>query len=182
MIKGRENNMTTLYSLPPITGTRDESLPLFQFSETEVWADAYGFKGFYIVSTRGNVISNHKKQETRLRPSWDDRAKRYSIQLSNGENRARKVALSRLIKATFSKIPNMHRKIVVFKDGNPRNVVLENLEWSDPLLAVLNERQVRAIRAVPHAKYKTSALAEEFGVCPETIRNIINFETWRDLK
>ena len=170
--------MTTLYNLPQIEGTREETVPLFAHMEAEVWADAYGYKGFYIVSTRGNVISNYKTLEHRMAVHWSEYHQHYTVRLTRPERGPVNVRLHRLVMMTFGEIPQMQYKKVTFKDGNPRNVTLSNLQWSDEALARLSEDQVRAMRLIPHAKYRIREIATDFDVSPETVRDVLEMRTW----
>lgn len=175
--------MRTLYSLAPIDGEDSlaNPLPLLSYLDRELWADMYGFKGFYLISTYGNVISNHYKVERRKAVKWCAHRNEWVVEL-HIEGKRHYRALSRLMKLTFDPVPGMDVKVVTFKNGNPQNVTLENLVWSDASKSKLTASDVRAIRATPYGKYITAELAMKYGVSPRTIEKVLDFASWHWIK
>lgn len=175
--------MRTLYALAPIDGedSLDNPLPLLSYLDREIWADMYGFKGFYLISTYGNVISNHHTLEFRKSVAWSHDKQTYRVRL-HIDGRKYERSLARVLKMTFDPVPNMRQKYVTFKNGNPRNVTLNNLVWRDAITGKLCEADVIAIRSTPHAKYITRELAARYGVSKETIEDVLSYKTWRRVR
>lgn len=175
--------MRTLYALAPIDGedSLDNPLPLLSYLDNEIWADMYGFKGFYLISTYGNVISNHWKVERRKTLKWSPFRNEWVYELSMGGHDYIR-SLARLLKTTFDPVPGMERKVVTFKNGNPRNVTFDNLVWHDHSSSRLTADDIRAIRATPHAKYRTHELSKQYGVQEKQIRKILDYTSWHWIK
>lgn len=173
--------MITLYSLEPfaqvVAKDKITELPLFQFANEEIWADVNGFKGFYLISTHGNVMSNYHTLERRVSVQWSKNHCAYRVKLyANGKKIYR--SLARLMKMTFDPIADMEHKCVTYKNGNPRNVTLKNLIWIDNPGSKLTPDDVRAIRAIPFAKYNMHEIALKYGVRVDAISDVLTCSTW----
>lgn len=129
----------------------------------------------------------------------------YFVSFSMGSRKKKKTfRVHKGLAETF--IPNPENKPQVNHiDGNKQNNSLENLEWvtnrenikhayklglADPLTwnrrnnAKLTDEEVRFIRKnyIPYdKKHGTHGLGRKFNMHPETIRQLLNYETYKDV-
>ena len=97
----------------------------------EEWKPIDGFDGYFI-SNFGNVLSK-KLKSPRLLKKEEDVNGYYIYTLYKNKGRCKKRA-HRLVAKHFIEIPewlNLNDAIVNHKDGNKKNNLVENLEWTD---------------------------------------------------
>lgn len=175
--------------------------------EPEVWRDAPGFEGFYIVSSFGRVASvEHKDRYGRTFGGkilkQCARGRYYSVHLSMFDKRSMQF-VHRLVAKAFLDNPNNYTE-VNHKDENPQNNTVENLEWCDHRYNInygtrnkisgikhsgelccfhkLTWPQVIEIRglAFNHISNKYAIeLANKYGVSAQTIKNIVHNRVWK---
>jgi hypothetical protein len=112
-----------------------------------------------------------------------------------------KLYLHRILAQLWLPNPNPEEFIdVCFRDGNKKNVTLENIYWSNQDQRMkrrqieggylgmdgsrkLNEEEVREIRSIWKAKQATQKqISEMFGLHPWTIWCVCNNKTWKHVK
>ena len=95
----------------------------------EIWKDIDGYEGLYQVSSLGNVRSLNyggRGYTGLLTPKCNNRGRLW-VELKNGGIK-KTAQIHRLVGATF--IPNPGKLPQInHKDENPKNNVVENLEW-----------------------------------------------------
>lgn len=171
-------------------------LPLV--SKDEMWREPEGFPN-YAVSSEGRVYSFNRMSLMNAHKSKKDGL--LSLRLKyNKEDQ--KFILGRLVASLFKTNPE-NKKMLSYKDGNPSNCSVSNLEWvthkelmqravekgsyfhfgSKGSNAKLSDEDVEYIRS--HYKkgdreFNAVKLGEKFGVCSSTIYNIIDKFTFKD--
>ena len=103
--------------------------------ENEKWVD--NFYGYYTIRADGKVFSYHRKRKE-LKQQWMKKHSRLYVNLSVANDLV-KVYVHVLVANSF--LPNPHGcSHIMFKDFNPYNVNVNNLEWvSDYVLTILPE-------------------------------------------
>ena len=95
----------------------------------EVWKDIHGYEGLYQISNLGNVKSlnygNHGYSQN-LVPKVNNSGRLW-VELANKGNK-KPMLIHRLVAMAFIENPNKYPQIN-HKDENPRNNIVENLEW-----------------------------------------------------
>lgn len=100
--------------------------------KNEVWKPVKGYEGFYEVSSKGRVRSVERRDARgQLRKSRIMSVKKIQNTkkvtfFRNGKSKT--IALKKLVVDAFLGEPKANEK-VVFVDGNPDNVCVENLKW-----------------------------------------------------
>lgn len=100
--------------------------------KNEVWKPVKGYEGFYEVSNKGRVRSVERRDARgQLRKSRIMSVKK--IQNTKKvtffrDGKSKTIALKKLVVNAFLGEPKANKK-VVFVDGNPDNVCVENLKW-----------------------------------------------------
>lgn len=178
----------------------------------EVWENIKGFEGYYQVSNKGNVKSligwsgnRYVKREKILKPRITKKGY-LEVDLIVKRKGIRKIAkIHRLVAEAF--ILNPFNKLQVNHiDGNKRNNVLENLEWctnsenqihayqnnlqknhenhpkSKLTLEKAREIRKRVVVGEKSTGNSMAALAKEFGVSNNTIKQIITNKTYKEYK
>lgn len=168
----------------------------------ENWKPIPGYEGRYWVSDKGRIYSNGKRKMI-MNPSVT-RDGYLSVQLfCDGQYRHMKV--HRAVALAFIENPD-NKETVNHKDCNKTNNAVENLEWSTrseqevhaykngkktnfPRLIgtgnyshKLDEDAVRDIRKRSAEGESPTKLAREYGVCRDSIYNVVNGYYWKDVK
>lgn len=167
----------------------------------EIWKDIEGYEGLYQISSFGSVKSFHKDKENgKLKWLNTHRKGYYFVSLSiHGKNTYPKI--HRLVALTFINNPE-DKEQVNHIDGDKLNNNVNNLEWmtnqenrdhavKHRLIARgetmhrsnLTETDIKNIRI----RYKQEKISQEklgkiYGVCQQSITNIINYKTWKHVK
>ena len=187
-LKEIERNATSWNSI--------ESLP------HEIWRDVVGYEGLYQVSNIGRVKSFYSLGERLLTPSSNKSGYMYVVLTKDGVRKSCKVHT--LVARAF--LPNPENKPVVHhKDSNRSNNRVENLQWvthqentayavqkgsydkeggCDSPFAKLTEEDVRYIRKHYRSRsheFGSNALARKFGVCKNTILNVVGHITYENV-
>lgn len=117
------------------------------------------------------------------------------------EGTGTKFLVHRLVAAAFIENENPKYTIINHKDGNKLNNTVENLEWCDYNLNMqhaydtglqklheehhqskLKNEEVAEIRRLRQTEHLTSGqLAEMFNVSKSSIKNILNYKTWKGI-
>lgn len=172
----------------------------------EIWKDIKGYEGLYQVSNYGRVKSLPHKiytKDGKVR-NWRGGFKKnvfdgnyYGIILCiNGIKISRRI--HRLVGETFIPNPNCLPDLNHI-DCDKTNNHVDNLEWCtkkeniqhaiknglinqngvNSCRSIFNQKEINEIRKkyIPY-KYTTKKLAEEYGVCMQTIQRIINRERY----
>lgn len=157
----------------------------------EDWIQVKGYEGRYWVSRSGWVMGRRKI----LSPSHP-KGKYPMLNLyKNGTYKT--VRVHQLILETFVG-PRPKGMEACHLDGNPANNALTNLRWDTDKVntshrkihgrdtigerhgsAKLTDAKVRIIRELNLSGLPWSEIADHYGVCESTIRNIIKRKTWR---
>lgn len=112
--------------------------------KTEIWKDIEGYKGLYMISNKGRVISLGRKSVFKSKNQYgefevervvsprilsaSDRQGYKAVVLYSKDGEPKPFLVHRLVITAF--IPNPQNKPCVnHKDGNPSNNRLSNLEW-----------------------------------------------------
>lgn len=145
----------------------------------------------YEVSTLGVIKKGNKIMNP---PTYSTG---YKVQKLSRNGKSKRVMVHRLVAETF--IPKQEGKDVVnHKDGNKQNNAVTNLEWctlqencnhatkyglkskgSTHPTSKLKEEDIPSIRLLLEAKVPQRKIAEQYGVCQATIRDIKNNLTWK---
>lgn len=106
----------------------------------EEWRDIPGFEGHYKVSNMGNVLSVERtciaRHERRVRQRLLKKSKvlrggklqGLRVKLSLPDGKHLHASIARLMLVAF--VGDESDKVAHYKDGNPENLTIENLEWS----------------------------------------------------
>lgn len=97
-------------------------------NSVEVWKDVDGFSGRYQVSTMGNVRRKGWHESVKI-PVSISKDRHISVCLTKGKIR-RLYRIERLVANAFLH-NNGNFTNIRFKDGNPRNCNVNNIEWID---------------------------------------------------
>ena len=169
----------------------------------KIWKVIPGFEG-YEVSNEGDVRNIKTKRIMKINYSANGKP---SIVLKHNINAYSTKAVHRLMWIAFKGKINRH-SVVIFKDGNPYNCTLDNLELmtsasrinkfkslgTDRKDAKLNDEKVRTIKimteisikteSLPHAFLATfvNSLSVKYDVHPTTIRQIVRGARWKHIK
>jgi len=162
-----------------------------------IWKKIDGY-GDYIVYSKGDVISNKRKNPFVLSKCKDSDGYYVVALYLNGERKTMKV--HRLVAIAF--IPNPENKPEVnHKDGIKANNYDDNLEWNTSLentqhanitgltnikgekhiKCITNERTVLKIRNRHKKGISYRVLSEEFSINRTTIRDIVTRRTWKHI-
>ena len=169
----------------------------------KIWKVIPGFEG-YEVSNEGDVRNIKTKRIMKINYSANGKP---SIVLKHNIDAYSTKAVHRLMWIAFKGEINRHSD-VIFKDGNPYNCTLDNLELmtsasrinkfkslgTDRKDAKLNDEKVRIIKimteisikteSLPHAFLATfvNSLSVKYDVHPTTIRQIVRGARWKHIK
>lgn len=162
----------------------------------EAWRWIDGHEGLYLISNQGNVfvlpkcgkdgavIKNQLQQNGYL-----------TVDLTGADGKRHRHAVHRLVAKAFC-FGYSPEKEVNHIDGNKVNNVASNLEWvshsenalhsfnvlgnghAKPSRRLFNDGQVRFIRS---SSQSLRALGRLFGVSKETIRQIKNFDSYKEI-
>lgn len=174
----------------------------------EVWKDIVGFENFYQVSSYGRVrsldrITISRRSKNHLKGkilSTTLNTKGYPhIRLSK-EGKRETFRVHRLVAQTF--IPNPDNlEIVNHIDSNKTNNNISNLEWCSEMdnrlharkifndtaygeecnLSKLTETQVKEIRTNGKMGMTNEQIGKLYNVSHETIRNVLNGNSWKHI-
>jgi hypothetical protein len=174
----------------------------------EIWKDIRGFEGYYQISNHGRVRSldriiptkkfNIKRKGEVMSTSLNTKGYPHIRLCKNGKRETFRV--HRLVAQTFLPNPN-NDEIVNHKDSNKTNNNLDNLEWCSEMdnrqharkifndtaygeacnLSKLTEQQVREIRANGKNGRTNEQIAKLYNVSHETIRNVLNGNSWKHI-
>lgn len=161
------------------------------------WIPILGYEQSYEVSNSGNVKSIPRKWTSKdIRFLTPRITKGYeTVALGSGHGKFKSYLIHRLVAIAF--IPNPeNKKQVNHKDGNKRNNNVLNLEWctnqencihasnngfsprgESSYRAKLKECDVVKIRQMMNEPRKKIAIM--FGICPQTVSQIIYKKIWR---
>jgi len=161
----------TLYGLPLLDNPNDLT--------KEVWADAYGYSGFYVVSTMGRIASNHGRVE-QIKRSWLSHGKRHVVELYRDGDGGRKISFAKLILMTFEGKPKeMSNPTPHHYNLNRHDLRLFNLTWIDQPFAKINALDAEIIRINFRAGCKIADLAEAYGLSEKHVLNILRQDHWQ---
>ncbi len=161
----------------------------------EKWAPYPGFPG-YSISSYGRVMSYRRLQPREVRPQPDKDG--YAIMFLSQDSGGKRVAkLHRSVATAFLGAPPEGKTVVNHRDGQKANNAVENLEWASIAENNLHARRVLGVHRGeknPTAKLTATRVAEirarygtgismknlgrEFGVCAQTICNILHNRIW----
>jgi hypothetical protein len=171
----------------------------------EIWKDISGYEGQYQISNLGTVQSltridaqNHIRYSQIMKPKLDDKGYYQIILCQNGKHKS--LSLHRLLAKHFISNPN-NLPCINHIDGNPKNNLLENLEWctySENTIhayktglmklgnghgrAKLTTEQVLEIRKLYKPNiYSFNMLAKQFGVTKQSIVSIVLRRNWKHI-
>lgn len=173
----------------------------------EEWRPVVGYKGFYEVSSLGRVRSLDRLKDNNggkyvLKGRFlKGRPTKYGylrVVLFGAGSKPRDALIHRLVAEAF--LGPSNRLHVNHIDFDVANNSVENLEYVTPEANVhhsmraghtpsgerhantpLTKADVRAIRATPLKRGVRTRLAEHYGVCKQTITNILTRRTWKHL-
>jgi hypothetical protein len=148
------------------------------------WVQIPGFPDYYI-NWSGAVLSYRLKTERQLTPT--PRPNGWYVQLFSAEGRPKNISLQRLMLMAFKPLRAGGKYVAWFKDEDPQNLTLENLEWR-PVSRVrpkakLTEEQAVEMRRLytKDASHTYDTLAQRYGVSRSTVRSVLAKETWYDV-
>jgi len=158
------------------------------------WKDVPGFKGFYEVSSEGEVRSLHGDFPTIMKLFTESRG--YKAVVLKAEGRIKRFRVHRLVLMAFIGAPEPGQQACHLND-TPSDNRLENLTWGTALENKAQARvnggivscdrhgrrkvsslDVAAIRTRVKAGESRRALAIEFGVGYQQIGNIVRGDSW----
>ncbi len=161
----------TLYGLPLLDDPND--------CTKEVWADAHGFSGFYIVSNQGRIASNYKRAEQILRTCTDQRG-RHRIRLSHPLKGQCQRSVAKLILLTFTGKPDyMSNPVPAHYNRNLDDLRLFNLTWIDVHFAKISALDADIMRLNFRAGCKISDLAEAYKMTEKHVLSILRQDVWQ---
>lgn len=189
MMNGSRTALSTL--LPTLTTTRLERIMADDSYRAEQWRTIKDYPE-YSVSDHGRIKRAGKILKT-LRHTFG-----YPMVGLCRLGIKTKFLVHRLVAEAFLPPPDPERTQVAHNDGNPLNSHVSNLRWAtysennrDKRLhgtqlygskvpnAVLHEDDVKRIRDLSARGVTGTDLADDFGVCKQTISFIINRQTWK---
>ena len=168
----------------------------------EIFKPITGF-GNYEISNLGNVKSlrriapnNQPIRERILKPGTGTNGYKYVVFRIEGKSHTKYI--HRLVGLHFIENPKNYNQIN-HKDGDKFNNRVSNLEWCNQshnmLHAIenglcnirghsqhsskLTEDDVREIRRLKNSGMLQYKIAEQFGICPQTLSNIIRGKIWK---
>ncbi len=161
----------------------------------EKWAPYPGFPG-YGVSTHGRVMSYRRVYPKEVR-AFPDKNGYAIVILSQAGGRRKGAKLHRGVARAFLGDPPEGKTVVNHRDGQKDNNMVENLEWASIAennlharrvlgvqcgeknpTAKLTRAQSEEIRARYGAGLSMKALGREYGVCAQTVCNIVHNRIW----
>ncbi len=146
--------------------------------DIERWRPITGIEGNYHVSSWGRVRNGHTK---RILASHVQGKCRTIILKGNGNGKGKGFSLPRLVLSIFHPIPYMDQYFAAYKDSDPTNNRLDNLEWryKGAFFSHLTEQDVRDIRARWQATGETyRSIGKDYDLGPNSIGAIIRGEYW----
>jgi hypothetical protein len=127
------NNITNLYwldkpiSIPKKESTRESTKPIEYIPfKDEIFLPIENFEDLYLISNYGNIIQ--KETKLKLYSYYNTTENYMQTNLYNGKS-YKTVSNARIILKCFK--PNIFSKnlTVFYKDNNPKNLFVSNLEW-----------------------------------------------------
>lgn len=173
----------------------------------EIWKKIPGFDDMYEVSNKGRVRSYHAADGTggrRFNPRVLTPVKNHINYLfvglyDNGEQKSKRI--NRLVAKAF--LPNpKNKRFVNHKDGNKQNNEVTNLEWctqsenelhayktglknidhlrgeSHPISKMTEDEVLEMRSAYDLGCFTFTDMAKAYGVCIQTVSNIIKRKRW----
>lgn len=158
--------VTTLHGIPVKDGF-GQSIGAVDPSVV-VWADMAGWKGMYIISTMGEVVSVKSSVEWTMRP-YIKRGFKYVRLWRNNKICRRSVA--KLVLETFS--PDNSSLLIPtagYINGDTTDTRLVNLYWKESLPSKLTKFEAHQMREIfSQGNYRIRELALIFDVTPKQI-------------
>ncbi len=167
------------------------------------WRDIPEYEGYYKVSNTGIVMSLIKRKGSRPSPYMNGTINTAGYRVVNlskdGKYKTKLVHV--LVAQAFIPNPN-NLSEVCHRDDNPSNSHVDNLFWGTHkdnvedmvkkgrgqrgeghYMRILTEDNVREIRSrYTGRRGQQKELADEFGVHKETLREVVNFTTWKHVE
>lgn len=162
----------------------------------EVWRWVDGYEGLYLVSNQGNVFVLPKGGKDGLAIKKELQQNGYvSVDLTSSDGKRHRHLVHRLVAKAFCS-GYSPAKVVNHIDGDKTNNIASNLEWvsssenmlhsfnvlgnghTKPTRRMFNEGQIKFIR---NSSQSLRALGRLFGVSKETIRQIKNFDSYKEI-
>jgi hypothetical protein len=180
--------------------------------EIEVWKDVLEYDGRYQVSNLGRIKSIRKLKsqtsikkygklqiENILKPEF---SKDYFRIMLSTAGETKRFQVHRLVLASFSRVPLLGEE-GNHLDGNTKNNKLDNLEWTtkrgnvehririgkylsqsgeNQCFSKLKTQNVIDIRRLRKEGISARELGKRFGVEESSIRNIVNYKSWKHVQ
>ena len=168
----------------------------------EIWKDIKGHEGLYQVSNLGRIKSFCKRYPRELANTISKNTGYAFVTLCKNKQR-KNFAVHGLIARAFILNPE-HKPFVNHKDGNKLNNNIKNLEWVTPSenaqhtfdiglsksgsespKAKFTKEEVKLIRKIYKSgdtHYGSVAIAKKFNVNKNTIRRMVNYQTYKDVE
>ena len=143
----------------------------------EIWRDIAGYEGIYQVSNMGRVKSFYGIGENLLTPSSNKSGYMYVVLTKDGVRKSCKVHT--LVARAFISNPE-NKPVVHHKDSNRSNNRVENLQWVTHQENTAYAVQKGSYRSRSH-EFGSNALARKFGVCKNTILNVVGHITYENV-
>jgi hypothetical protein len=179
-----------------LEGGGDASMPSRLSGELETWVKIPGFSA-YEVSDHGRVRRGMDRQlhPGQMRTVYVNPRGYMTVGLKSDAGHVTTQYVHRLVVSAFiGPVPSKKHHTAHF-DGNKQNNHISNLRWATPsenaadsirlgtlpiginnANSVLTPEKVRKIRA---SKKCQAEVAREFGIAPNTVRQIKRWETWK---
>jgi hypothetical protein len=173
---------------------------------SKTWKFVAGYRGAYEVSSDGEVASLRDargRARRKIKSQFLDRDRYLRVNLCC-DGHTRQIPVHRLIALAFLSPPLPGQILVRHLDGNSANNSVSNLAWGtsrensdDAVLhgrmprgeqhwsAKLSEadvREIRCLRAGDPKQWTYQRLADQFGVCYLTMKQIVRGIRWRHVK
>lgn len=159
------------------------STPVF---DAEAWRIVEGFNGRYQVSNHGRVMRLSSdvtlSDDMVLSATLKEAGLTVMMVRPNGHRTTRLVP--RLVLMAFRPIVQAHLKRVIYKNDDPSDCRLSNLDWGERFGAAhgrakLTEDDVRAIRGLWMTSSEThTQIGRRYKVAKSTIGSLLNGESW----